>query len=389
MADRPTRAFETLSIHAGQPTDSETGAVMTPIYASSTFEQPAPGKPDPYEYSRTENPTRTALEGNVATLEGGEFGRCFASGMAAIDAICSLLEPGDHVVAGEDAYSGTNRLFEEVYARRGVETSFVDTTDMAAIEMACTPETVLLWLESPTNPLLSIVDIPAIAAIADEHDALCVVDNTFATPYLQRPLDLGADVVVHSLTKYLGGHSDVIGGAIVTDDEELDEAFGYYQNAVGATLSPFDSFLTLRGTKTLPVRMDRHCENAEVLADWLESRSNVTRVYYPGLTDHPGHDIARKQMDAFGGMVSFELDGTPNEAIELTTSTDVFTLAESLGGVESLIELPAEMTHAGVPTKRREQIGVSPTLVRLSVGIEHVNDLQADLDQAIEAALDN
>jgi cystathionine gamma-lyase len=386
--DEPESRIETRSIHAGQEPDEETGAIMTPIYANSTYEQDAPGEHRGYEYSRTGNPTRTDLEANLASLESGAFGRAFSSGMGSINTVCNLLESGDHVVAGNDVYGGTHRIFTQVYEQYDVEFSFVDMTDLDAVEEAFQPNTELLWVETPTNPLLHVVDIAATADIAHDHDALCAVDNTFATPYLQRPLELGADVVSHSLTKYLGGHSDVVGGALVTDDPDLDERFGFYQNSVGATPSPFDCFLVLRGTKTLPVRMDRHCENAHELASWLDGHPDVDRVYYPGLDSHPGHDIAARQMDDFGGMLSFELDASLEETAGVVSSTEVFTLAESLGGVESLIEQPAPMTHAAIPREERVAAGLTDGLVRVSVGIEHVEDLTADLEGAIEKSLD-
>ena len=380
--------FETRSIHAGQEPDPETGALMTPIHANSTYEQDAPGEHRGYEYSRTGNPTRTDLEANLASLEGGEFGRAFSSGMGAINTVLNLLESGDHVVTGEDVYGGTHRIFTQVYEQYDVEFSFVDMTDVDEIDAAMQANTELLWLETPTNPLMSIVDVDAASDVAHDHDALCAIDNTFATPYLQRPLEHGADIVSHSLTKYLGGHSDVVGGALVTDDAELDERFGFYQNAVGATPGPFDCFLVLRGTKSLPVRMDRHCENARQLASWLDDHDRVDTVYYPGLESHPGHDVAARQMDDFGGMLSFELDASLEEASEFVSATQVFTLAESLGGVESLIEQPAPMTHAAIPREERIAAGLTDGLVRASVGIEHVDDLKADLQQAMEYALD-
>ena len=379
--------IETRSIHAGQESDPETGALMTPIYANSTYEQDAPGDHRGYEYSRTGDPTRTDLERNLASLESAAYGRCFSSGMGSINTVLNCLEAGDHVVSGTDIYGGTHRLFTQVYADFAVEFTFVDMTDLGAIEAAMTSETELLWLETPTNPLLSIVDIEAAAELAHEYDAICVIDNTFATPYLQRPLELGADVVSHSLTKYLGGHSDVVGGALLTNDPDLDEQFGFYQNAVGATPGPFECFLVLRGTKTLPVRMDRHCENAREIADWLDDHPDVSRVYYPGLDSHPGHDLAARQMDDFGGMLSFELDATLEEASAVVSSTEVFTLAESLGGVESLIEQPAPMTHAAIPREERLAAGLSDGLIRVSAGIEHVDDLITDLEDAIEAVL--
>jgi cystathionine beta-lyase/cystathionine gamma-synthase len=379
--------FETRAIHAGQPPDPRTGAVMPPIYATSTYAQDGPGEDRGYEYSRTGNPTRTALEANLAALEGGAHARAYASGMAAIDAVVRLLDSGDHLVCGDDVYGGTRRLFTGVYERYGLEVSYVDTTDPGAVADACRPDTGLVWVETPTNPLLRVVDIAALADVAHAHDAVCAVDNTFATPYLQRPLDHGADVVCHSLTKYLGGHSDVVGGALVTDDGALDEAFGFTQNAVGATLDPFACFLVLRGTKTLAVRLERHSASAGALADWLRGHDAVDRVHYPGLADHPGHDLASRQMDAFGGMLSVELDASLEEASEVVSSTAVFTLAESLGGVESLIELPAAMTHASVPREDRLAAGLTDGLVRLSVGLETVDDLRADLEAAFDRGL--
>lgn len=385
MGDDGTNRFETRAIHAGQPPDGDTGALMTPIYANSTYEQDAPGEDRGYEYSRTGNPTRSALEANLASLEGGQYCRAYASGMAAIDAVVSVLSAGDHVVTGDDIYGGTHRLFTQAYDDADIEFSFVDTTDHEAVDAAMRPETTLVWVESPTNPLLRINDLDTLADIAAEYDAWLGVDNTFATPYLQRPLEFGADIVCHSLTKYLGGHSDLVGGAVITDDVALDEAFAFQQNAVGATLSPFDSFLVLRGTKSLGPRMDRHCRTAAELADWLADHDRVTTVYYPGLDDHPGHDIAADQMDDYGGMVSIELDATLDETSSIVSNTEVFTLAESLGGVESLIEQPATMTHAAIPKPEREAAGLTDGLVRLSVGIEHVEDLKTDLDQAFDS----
>jgi len=387
MDEDANHRIETRSIHAGQEPDADTGALMTPIHANSTYEQDAPGEHRGYEYSRTGNPTRTDLEANLASLEGADYGRAFASGMASINTVLNLLEAGDHVVTGNDVYGGTHRIFTQVYEDYDLEFSFVDMTDLDEIEAAFRDGTELLWLETPTNPLMSIVDIEGAAEIAHAHDALCAIDNTFATPYLQRPLDLGADIVSHSLTKYLGGHSDVVGGALLTNDEELDERLGFYQNSVGATPGPFDSFLVLRGTKTLPVRMDRHCENARAIATWLDDHPAVDRVYYPGLESHPGHEIAAEQMDDFGGMLSFELDASLEEASAVVSNTEVFTLAESLGGVESLIEQPAPMTHAAIPREERLAAGLSDSLIRVSVGIEHVDDLIADLEHAFEAAL--
>jgi cystathionine beta-lyase/cystathionine gamma-synthase len=386
-ADHDQERIETRAIHAGQEPDEETGALMTPIYANSTYKQDAPGEHRGYEYSRTGNPTRTDLETNLAALEGGKFGRCFSSGMGSINTVLNLLDSGDHVVAGDDVYGGTHRIFTQVYEDYDLAFDFVDTTDHDAVRDAMQENTELLWVETPTNPLMNINDIGALTDIADEYGALSAVDNTFATPVLQRPLEHGADIVSHSLTKYLGGHSDVIGGALVVDDPELDERIGFYQNSVGATPSPFDCFLVLRGTKTLPVRMDRHCENAHELAHWLEAHGAVDRVYYPGLESHPDHALAAEQMDDFGGMLSFELDGTLEEARTVVAETEVFTLAESLGGVESLIEQPATMTHAAIPKDERLAAGLTDGLIRVSVGIEHVEDMKADLQAAFDAAL--
>ena len=379
--------FETRSIHAGGEPDAETGAVMPPIYATSTYVQDGPGEDRGYEYSRTGNPTRTALEENLAALEDAEYGRAFASGMASINTVLNLLEAGDHVVAGDDVYGGTHRLFRQVYEQYDLSFSFVDTTDHDAVLSAMRPDTELVWVETPTNPLMRVNDIAALSGIAHDHDALCAVDNTFATPYLQQPLDHGADIVSHSLTKYLGGHSDVVGGALVTNDEHLDERFGFYQNSVGATPDPFACFLVLRGTKTLALRMDRHCENARTIADRLDAHPDVSHVYYPGLESHPQHDLAAEQMRDFGGMVSFELDATLDETADFVSATEVFALAESLGGVESLIEQPATMTHASIPREERIEAGLTDGLVRISVGVEHVDDLWSDLESAIELAL--
>jgi len=386
--ERAQKRFETRSIHAGQEPDEDTGAVMPPIYATSTYVQDGPGEDRGYEYSRTGNPTRTALEENLAALEAADYGRAFASGMASINTVLNLLEAGNHVVASDDVYGGTHRLFRQVYEQYDLSFSFVDTTDHDAVVDAIQPETELLWVETPTNPLMRVNDIAALADLAHDHDALCAVDNTFATPYLQQPLGHGADIVSHSLTKYLGGHSDVVGGALVTDDEELDEQFGFYQNSVGATPDPFACFLVLRGTKTLPLRMDRHCENARTVAERLDAHPDVSQVYYPGLESHPQHDLAAEQMADFGGMVSFELDATLEETSTFVSSAELFSLAESLGGVESLIEQPATMTHASIPHEQRIEAGLTDGLVRISVGVEHVDDLWTDLETAIDHALD-
>ncbi|MFJ4468851.1 cystathionine gamma-synthase [Streptomyces sp. NPDC089424] len=383
MSDRHiSQHFETLAIHAGNTADPVTGAVVPPIYQVSTYKQDGVGGlRGGYEYSRSANPTRTALEENLAALEGGRRGLAFASGLAAEDCLLrTLLSPGDHVVIPDDAYGGTFRLFAKVVARWGVEWSVADTSDPASVRAALTPKTKIVWVETPSNPLLGITDIAVVAQIARDAGARLVVDNTFATPYLQQPLALGADVVVHSLTKYMGGHSDVVGGALVVGDAALGEELAFHQNAMGAVAGPFDSWLVLRGTKTLSVRMDRHSENAAKVVDMLTRHPRVTRVLYPGLPDHPGHEIAAKQMRSFGGMVSFLVEGGEEAAVEVCNRAQVFTLGESLGGVESLIEHPGRMTHASVAGSALEVPGA---LVRLSVGIENVDDLLEDLQQAL------
>ncbi|MEH6375997.1 cystathionine gamma-synthase [Streptomyces sp. KLMMK] len=380
MSDQ--HAFETLAIHAGQEPDPLTGAVVPPIYQVSTYKQDGVGGlRGGYEYSRSANPTRTALEENLAALEGGVRGLAFASGLAAEDTLLrTLLAPGDHVVIPNDAYGGTFRLFAKVISRWGVEWSVADTSDPAAVRAALRPTTKVIWVETPSNPLLGISDIAALAEVAHSAGVRLVIDNTFASPYLQQPLALGADVVVHSTTKYMGGHSDVVGGALVTADAALAEELAYHQNAMGAVAGPFDSWLTLRGIKTLAVRMDRHSANAERVAELLVSHPKVTQVYYPGLPEHPLHEVAAKQMKAFGGMVSFRVEGGQEAAVEICNRTEVFTLGESLGGVESLIEHPGLMTHASTAGS---QLEVPADLVRLSVGIESVDDLLADLTQAL------
>jgi cystathionine gamma-synthase len=373
--------FETLAIHAGQDPDPTTGAVVVPIYQTSTYVQEEVGKHKGYEYSRSGNPTRTALETCLAAIEGGSTGLAFASGLAAEDTLLrTVLTPGDHVIVPNDAYGGTYRLFAKVLSRWGVEHTPVALADLAAVQAAVTPKTRLIWCETPTNPLLGISDIAGLAAIAHDAGARLVVDNTFASPYLQQPLALGADVVVHSTTKYLGGHSDVVGGALVAADTAFGEELAYHQNAMGSVPGPFDSWLVLRGIKTLGVRMDRHCENAVRVVELLTRSSAVSAVLYPGLPEHAGHDIACKQMKAYGGMVSFRLAGGEAKALEVCRSTRVFTLGESLGGVESLIEHPGRMTHASVAGSRLE---VPNDLVRLSVGIESADDLLADLERAL------
>jgi cystathionine beta-lyase/cystathionine gamma-synthase len=371
--------LDTLAIHAGQEPDPATGAIMTPIYQTATFVQAAPGENKGYEYSRSENPTRTALEKLIAALEGGGYGLAFASGLAAIDTILRLFNPGDHIIVGNDVYGGTYRLFERVFARYSLRFGWVDLSDLEAVKAAFTPQTKLLWLETPTNPLLALADIAALAKAAPQK-VLVAVDNTFASPALQQPLLLGADIVMHSSTKYLGGHSDVVGGVVALNDEALYNDLKFLQNAVGAVPGPMDCFLVIRGIKTLGIRMERHCQNALEIARFLEDHAAVRRVLYPGLESHPQHDLARQQMKGFGGMISIILD---NEAAarRMVSRTRLFALAESLGGVESLIEHPYSMTHASTATS---PIAVDPALVRLSVGIEHVDDLIADLRQALE-----
>jgi len=376
----PDWGIETLAIHAGQEPDPHTGAVTVPVYQTSTYEQDAVGHDRGYEYSRTGNPTRAALETSISTLEGGEFGRAFASGMAAEDTILRLLNPGDHIVMGNDAYGGTFRLISKVLARFGINWTAVDLSDLIETQAAITENTRLLWMETPSNPLLSVVDISKLASLAHEHGAWCVVDNTFATPYLQKPLELGADFVIHSATKYLGGHSDVVGGFIAMNSEELDHEISFLQNAAGAVPAPWDCYLLLRGIKTLPVRMDRHCSNAETIVSFLQDHEKVEEVLYPGLKTHPTHDIAKKQMKKYGGMISFTVKGGENEAKEIAQRAKVFTLAESLGAVESLIEVPAAMTHLSAEGSPLE---VDKSLIRLSVGIETIDDLLADLEQAL------
>ncbi len=376
--------FSTRAIHAGQSPDPHTGAIMTPVFLTSTYVQETPGVHQGYEYSRTGNPTRNALEANLASLEEADHGLCFASGLAATDAVLKLFKSGDHIIAGDDLYGGTHRIFTQIYGQFGLTFDFVDASDPAMVSAAIRENTRMVWLETPTNPLLKITDISKVAEICAASDLMLVVDNTFATPCLQRPITLGADLVVHSTTKYLGGHSDVVGGALITSSDELQERLAFIQNASGAIPGPLDCFLTLRGTKTLDVRMERHCKNAQIIAGWLDEDPRIERVYYPGLEDHPGHDIATRQMSAPGGMVSFQLKGdSEQEAREMVSRTEVFTLAESLGGVESLIEHPVSMTHGAIPREARLEAGLSDSLIRLSVGIEDVIDLQEDLDRAI------
>jgi cystathionine gamma-synthase len=381
--ERPTElAFETLAVHAGQPPDPSTGAVITPIYQTSTFAQSRVGEHQGYDYSRSGNPTRTALEACLAALEGATYGSAFSSGMAAEDTILRLLNPGDHVLLGNDFYGGTYRLLSQVHTRAGISFTPVELSE-AGLLAAWRPTTRMIWAETPSNPLLRIADIAALARFAHDRGAVLVVDNTFATPYLQRPLALGADVVVHSTTKYLGGHSDVVGGFVATSDPELAERVAFLQNAAGAVPGPFDCFLVQRGIKTLAVRMDRHCDNASRIAEALAAHPAVDRVYYPGLPGHPGHETARAQMRRFGGMVSFTVHGGESRALEVAASTTIFTLAESLGAVESLIEHPQRMTHASLSGS---PLAIDPALLLLSIGIEDVEDLLADLRSALDVA---
>ena len=378
--------FETLAIHAGQEPDPNNGAVMTPVYLTSTYMQDGVGKPrQGYEYSRTSNPTRKALQDCLAALEGGTFGLAFASGLSATDTVLRLLDADSHVLAGNDVYGGTFRLFDKVLRRFNLDFTFADTTDPESVADALTPSTRLVWLETPTNPLLRVTDIKAVAEVVHAHpnNPLLVVDNTFATPYLQRPLELGADIVVHSMTKYLGGHSDVVGGAVIVKDRELADRLSFLQNAVGAVIGPMDSFLVLRGIKTLPLRMDRHFENATAIVDFLAQHPKVEKLIYPFHESHPQYKVAKHQMRNGGGMISFLIKGGRESAVRMVEATKVFTLAESLGGVESLIEVPAAMTHLSVAGS---QLDVDPSLVRLSVGIENKDDLIEDLRQALDKA---
>ncbi|MGZ3601269.1 MAG: cystathionine gamma-synthase [Ktedonobacterales bacterium] len=377
--------FATRAIHVGQEADPTTGATITPIYQTSTYTQQGLGENKGYEYSRTGNPTRTALEACLASLENASHGLAFASGLAATSAVLSLLRPGQHVIAGDDLYGGTYRIFERVLRPMGVTFDYVPAREVQAYARAIKPETKMIWAETPTNPLLSLVDIQALASIAREHDIPLVVDNTFATPYLQRPLDLGAQIVVHSTTKYINGHSDVVGGAVLTSDDQLYADMKFYQNAAGGVPSAFDSWLVLRGAKTLAVRMRQHCENAHRVAEFLAGHPLVRHVYYPGLASHPDHALAKRQMRDFGGMVSFDFAGTRADVDTFVRHLRLFALAESLGGVESLCCHPASMTHGSIPAAIREQRGVTETLLRLSVGIEDADDLIADLDQALKA----
>lgn len=378
--------FNTKTIHGGQHHEKVTGSVMPPVFQTSTYAQTSPGKPvGEYEYSRAANPTRTALEDALASIENGTRGLAFASGLAATDSVMKLLKPNDEVIAMDDLYGGTYRMFARIYQDFGIKFHFVDMTDLQKLESLINENTKLVWVETPTNPLMKLADIAEISKITKKHNLLFAVDNTFATPYLQKPLDLGADIVMHSATKYLGGHSDVIAGALIVKDKELGEKLHFAQFATGGTLGPMDSYLVLRGIKTLHLRVQRHCENGEKVAEFLNAHPAVKRVYYPGLESHPNHDIAKKQMiGGFGGMVTFTFNsGKMEDAVKFLEKVKVFTLAESLGGVESLANHPTTMTHASVPAEKRAEIGITDDLVRLSVGVEDIDDLLTDLEQAL------
>ena len=376
--------FGTKAIHAGLEPDTATGAIMTPIYQTSTYVQDGIGNHKGFEYSRTGNPTRNALESNLAAIEHGKYGACFGSGLAAIDCVIKMLNPGDEVISTNDLYGGSYRIFKTIFEKYGIKFHFVDMLDIQNISDAVNDKTKLIWVETPTNPMMNIIDIEAVSEIAKSNHAILAVDNTFATPYLQNPLDLGADIVMHSVTKYLGGHSDVVMGALVCNDDKLAEEMYRIQNSSGAVTAPMDSFLVLRGIKTLHVRLQRHCENGEKIARWLDNHSKVDKVYWPGFESHINHEVAKRQMRGFGGMISFTLKGNQIEdAMHIVKNTHLFALAESLGGVESLIGHPATMTHASIPREEREKSGVVDSLIRLSVGIEDADDLISDLDKAM------
>jgi len=384
MTDSTKFGFGTKAIHAGQEPDPTTGAIMTPIYQTSTYWQESPGNHKGYAYARGKNPTRSALEKCLAELEGAKHALCFSSGMGAIDAVMKLLRPGDEVITGDDLYGGSYRMFTKVFAPFGIKFHFIDMKDVNVVKKHINANTKMIWLETPTNPTMQIIDIEACAKIAKEHKLICAVDNTFASPFLQNPLALGADIVMHSATKYLGGHSDVIMGALCVSDENLYTQLAFIHNSCGATPGPMDSFLVLRGLKTLHIRMERHCFNGRKIAEFLKTHPKIDKLYWPGFPDSPNHDIAKKQMRDFGGMISFSLKGNKQEdAFKIASSMKVFSLAESLGGVESLINHPATMTHASIPKEERDKAGVVESLLRLSVGIENIEDLIADLKQAL------
>lgn len=376
--------FGTKAVHAGVEPDPTTGAIMTPIYQTSTYVQASPGDHKGYEYSRTGNPTRNALENAIAELENGKYGACFGSGLAAIDCVMKMLKPGDEVISTDDLYGGSYRLFTKIFEDFGIKFHFVPMGDDSAVREKVNENTKLIWVETPTNPMMNIIDIEAMSVVAKEAGALLCVDNTFATPALQQPLDLGADIVMHSVTKYLGGHSDVVMGALVTSDDAIAEKMYFIQNSSGAVCGPMDSFLVLRGLKTLSIRVKQHCENGKAIANWLKNHPKVDKVYWPGFESHPNHDVAKKQMSGFGGMVSFTLnENTVDAATKVLSATHLFALAESLGGVESLIGHPASMTHAAIPKEEREKTGVVDSLIRLSIGIEDADDLIEDLSKAL------
>jgi cystathionine gamma-lyase len=383
MSDKNYK-FGTKAIHAGAEPDPSTGAIMTPIFQTSTYVQESPGKNKGYGYARGKNPTREALQKNIAALENGKHCVCFSSGMGATDAVIKMLRPGDEVITGDDLYGGSYRMFTKIFAHYGIKFHFINMTDTANIEKHVNANTKLIWAETPTNPTMQIIDISACASIAKKNNIILVVDNTFASPFLQNPLDLGADIVMHSVTKYLGGHSDVVMGALITNDDKLHEQLYFILNSCGANPGPMDSFLVMRGIKTLHLRMERHCFNGRKIAEFLKAHPKVDKIYWPGFTDHPNHEIAKKQMRDFGGMISFTLkNATLESTFKLASSFKVFSLAESLGGVESLINHPATMTHASIPKEDRERVGVTDTLVRLSVGVEDIEDLLEDLNQAL------
>lgn len=387
MSNNPERpsGFRTLAIHAGQEPDPSYGAVMTPIFQTSTFAFRGVGQPGPYDYSRSGNPTRKALERCLAALEGGDFGFAFATGMAAETTLLSLFRPGDHILVHDDLYGGTYRLLSAVFAERGLVVEYIDLRQLDKLRAAVRPATKAIWIESPTNPCMNLVDLAAVAAIGREHEAVTICDNTFLSPYFQRPLSFGIDVVVHSTTKYINGHSDVVGGAVVTRDPQLGERIGYLQNALGTCAAPFDCFLVMRGVKTLAVRMEAHQASALAIARWLQAHPKIARVHHPGLPDHPQYELARRQMSGCSGTFSFRLKGGQDEVFRFLSAVRLFTLAESLGGVESLIEHPSTMTHLSVPAEIRERMGITPDLVRISVGLEDVEDLIADLKTALAA----
>jgi cystathionine gamma-lyase len=384
MSENTNYGFGTKAIHAGQEPDPSTGAIMTPIYQTSTYVQESPGKHKGYGYARGKNPTRVALEKCLAALEGADYGLCFSSGMGSMDAVIKLLRPGDEVITGDDLYGGSYRMFTKIFANYGIKFHFVNMGDLATIRKHVNANTKLIWVETPTNPTMQIIDIEACAKIAKEAKAILAVDNTFASPYLQNPIALGADIVMHSVTKYLGGHSDVVMGALMMNNKELYDQLAFIANSCGATPGPMDSFLVLRGIKTLHIRMDRHCFNGRKIAEFLKTQPRIEKIYWPGFTDHPNHAVAKKQMKDFGGMISIVLKGADlAETFRIASSFKVFSLAESLGGVESLINHPATMTHASIPKEERERVGVVDNLLRLSVGIEDIEDLIADLKSAL------